>query len=113
MSNLKKPLELREDFEPRLFQKEIMDKVFEAPRKTLIQLPRPRVTYIGVDMAEVSGDKTVIAQAMRGKNGITHIYFDEYADLPNYKWYRNPIKWLKWRRLMKKLEKQIERYKIR
>ena len=39
------------------------------------------------------------------------IYFDEAANLPNYKWYRNPIQWWKWRRLMKYLERQIEKGK--
>lgn len=98
------------EFEPRVFQKEVFDKIVSTPRKTLLQLPRSRPTYIGVDMAQAGGDKTVIAQATVDKKGKMLIYFDEYADLPNYKWYRNPIKWLKWRRLMKKLEKQMEKY---
>ena len=98
------------DFEPRPFQKEMFEKVKDAKFPLALSRRRGRATYIGVDMAQAGGDKTVIAQAMRGKNGITHIYFDEYADLPNYKWYRNPIQWLKWRRLMKRLEKQMEQY---
>lgn len=58
---------------------------------------------VGIDLSEPGGDKSVIAYAQHGKNGIVKIWFDEYADFPNYKWYRNPIKWWKFRRLWKKI----------
>ena len=98
------------EFEPRLFQKEVFDKIASTPRQTLLQLPRHRPTYIGVDMAQAGGDKTVIAQATVDKKGKMYIFYDEYSEMPNYKWYRNPIKWWKWRTLMKRLEKQMEKY---
>lgn len=37
------------------------------------------------------------------------IYYDETATLPDYKWYRNPIKWWQWRRLMKYIDRQMEK----
>lgn len=33
------------------------------------------------------------------------IYFDEAADMPMYKWYRNPIEWWRWRRLFRTIRK--------
>lgn len=62
-------------------------------------------TYIGIDFGEKTGDKTVVAHAKLGKNGIVGIYYDEYSEMPNYKWYRNPIKWYKWRRMWKIIER--------
>lgn len=38
-------------------------------------------------------------------------YFDEYSTIPNYKWYRNPIKWWGWHRLWKKVGKHYGRTK--
>ena len=37
------------------------------------------------------------------------IYYDEAADFPSYKWYRTPIKWWQWRRLMKYIDRQMEK----
>ena len=101
------------EFEPRPFQKEVMDKI----AKSGAPLPRyffPRRTYYGVDMAEVGGDRTVITQAtMNGKGQITRIIFDEFSTMPDYKWYRNPIKWWKWRALWKRIEKQNKKFSRR
>lgn len=67
--------------------------------------------HIGVDLAVKGGDKSVIAIAKTNKKGITAIYFDEYAQMPNYKWYRNPIKLWKWNRLWKNVAKQMKKGK--
>ena len=96
-------------FQPRPFQKEVFDKIVSTPRNTLLQLPsRSRGRYsVGVDMGQPGGDHTVISHVkMNGKGQIVKVWFDEYGTLPDYKWYRNPIKWWKWRKLMKKLTRQ-------
>lgn len=89
--------------ELRPYQKAVFDEI----QKKGLPLPSMRFGRhpyaIGIDMGQKGGDKTVIAHAIRGRKGITKIWFDEYADMPNYKWYRNPIKWWKWRRLWKKI----------
>ncbi len=100
-------------FEPRPFQKEVFEKLISTPRKTLLQLP-PYRTYYGVDMAEKGGDRTVISQAkINGKGQIVQIVFDEFSTMPDYKWYRNPIKWWKWRTLWKRIEKQNKKFNRR
>jgi hypothetical protein len=73
-------------------------------------LPRPNYFY-GIDLGIKEGDKTVIATAKTNGAGITHIVFDEYANFPDYKWYRNPIKWWNWRRSWKIIEKDIAKGK--
>lgn len=98
------------EFKPRAFQKEVFDEIVKTPRKTLLQLPRVK-RYVGVDIGQKGGDKTVIAQFKKTPKGITAIYFDEYADMPDYRWYRNPIKWWKWRRLWKRIERQAKKAK--
>ena len=98
------------DFEPSVFQKETFDRIKAEQKVPPLIWPRRGTTYVGVDMAEAGVDKTVIAQSQIGKDGKVYIFYDEYADWPNYKWYRNPIKWWKWQRLMKRLEKQMEKY---
>lgn len=98
------------EFEPRPFHKEVLDRLKETKVPPILFPPRRRPTYIGVDMAQAGGDKTVIAQATVDKKGKMYIFYDEYSEMPKYKWYRNPIKWWKWRTLMKRLEKQMEKY---
>jgi hypothetical protein len=93
------------DFEPRPFQKEMFEKMTKVPKETLLQLP-PRRSYYGVDFGDKDGDTTVIAQAKMNGAGITEIIFDEYANLPDYKWYRNPLKWWKWRRFWRLIAKR-------
>jgi hypothetical protein len=36
-----------------------------------------------------------------------HIWYDEYSEWPNYKWYRNPVKWWKWRKMIKGLTRKL------
>lgn len=66
---------------------------------------------IGIDLGEEGGDKTVIVHAKMNGHGITKVWFDESANLPDYKWYRNPIKWWQWRKLNKLIERQMKRIK--
>ena len=98
------------EFEPRPYQEAVFKNI--KVDKNGILRPRHigRPSYIGVDFAKAGGDKTVIDQATVDKKGKMHIYYDEYSEMPNYKWYRNPIKWWQWRRLMKRLEKQMRQY---
>ena len=92
-------------FEPKPFQKELIDHL----AKKEITKRRNRFIY-GVDMAEKGGDRSVITRAkINGKGEITQIVFDEYADMPIHKWWRNPIKWWKWRKLWKQIDKSYER----
>ena len=86
---------------PRQFQQTMLKNVKIGKGGILRPIRRGEPSYIGVDMGRPGGDKTVIARASMDKKGKIFVYFDEYADLPNYKWYRNPIKWWKWRRLIK------------
>lgn len=97
------------DFEPRVFQREVIERITVKELRE-IQIPRPRgkMTY-GIDLAEKDGDMNVIATMQTDeKGGITRVWFDEYATLPDYKWYRNPIKWWKWRKMMKTIQKSID-----
>ena len=99
-----------EKFEPRPYQENYFKQLNDKQLRELPLMRRGR-TYVGIDLGEKDGDKTVIARATMNGNGITSIVFDEYADMPDYKWYRNPIKWWKWRRLWKTIEKQYGRAK--
>ena len=38
---------------------------------------------------------------------VPYIYYDEISKLPDYKWYRNPIKWYKWRKMMNSITRKI------
>lgn len=110
MTNFKKPLELRDDFQPRPFQKEILDKVMrENPPMPIM---RPRGKYIiGVDPASPGGDKQMVSVMARrsGKTkSTTLIWVDEMSSFPVYKWYRNPIKWYKWKKLWKATKKEVQ-----
>lgn len=63
---------------------------------------------IGVDMAEIGAkDRSVIAMAKKGRNGRVYVYYDELSEWPNYKWYRNPIKWYRWRQMMRVLNRKV------
>lgn len=103
-----------EDIEPRIFQKEVIAAAalkknnFALDTHRLRQLTGKRV--IGIDLAEKGGDHTSIVEAIQGKNGDIFI-IDEYSNFPNWKWYRNPIKWWKWRKMMKVMDKQIAKGK--
>lgn len=35
-------------------------------------------------------------------------YIDEASELPNYKWWRNPVKWYKWRKVLKIADKNTK-----
>jgi hypothetical protein len=39
------------------------------------------------------------------------IYYDEYTTMPDWKWYRNPVKWWRWRQILKRIEKAIAKGK--
>ena len=65
---------------------------------------------IGVDVAKHGGDKTVVAIAKHNGYGGDVIFIDEVSNWPDYKWYRNPILWWKWHRLMKIVKKSIDKY---
>lgn len=99
------------DLEPRPFQKEMFEKMVKVPKDTLLQLP-PRPNYFyGIDYSKGT-DTTVVARAKMNGAGITSIVFDECAGWPDYKWYRNPIKWWQWRRILKIVEKQTEKHTL-
>ncbi len=96
--------------ELRPYQKELFDKIMDKkykfqPITRFNKIP----TYTGIDFGTADGDRTVLAHAKLGKNGITEIWFDEYSNWMKYKWYRNPIKWYKLRKVMKIVEKNYER----
>jgi hypothetical protein len=90
------------DFEPRPFQQGVFK---ELTKKQLREMPFPPMRgrmYYGVDLSRENGDKSVIFGAkMDNKGRIVAMHIDEYTNMPDYKWYRNPIKWWKWRRLIK------------
>lgn len=95
-------------FKPRPYQQAVIDQLDNYQHDQPVQLIRPhggRIQFIGVDMGEPGGDHSVITRAkVNGKGQITKIIFDEYADWPDYKWWRNPVKWLRFRKLMKMLD---------
>lgn len=96
-------------FEPRPFQKNVFYELAKDPKK--VNMLRPRRFHYGIDIAE-GKDKSVITRAkINSKGQVTRIYFDEFAEMPNWKWYRNPIKWWKWRKLWKTIERDYERTK--
>lgn len=99
-----------DEFEPRLFQKEVIEKAYAARNKNpFYELARPRRFHYGIDMGRPGDDKTVITRAqINGKGQITGLIFDEFDTFPKWKWYRNPIKWWKWRKLWQKIEKSYK-----
>lgn len=100
--------------EPRMFQREVIAAATLRAADYPLDVHRLRQltgkTVIGIDLAKEGGDKTSVVEAIKGKNGDIFI-IDEYSSMPNYKWYRNPIKWWKWRNLMKFMDKQIAKGK--
>lgn len=98
------------DFEPRPYQKNVFYELAKDPSKTNIL--RPRRFHYGIDVGRADGDKSVITRAtINGKGQITQIVFDEFSTMPDYKWYRNPIKWWKWRKLWKQIDQVYGRTK--
>lgn len=100
--------------EPRMFQREVIAAATLREADYPLDVHRLRQltdkTVVGIDLAEKGGDRTSIVEAIKGKNGDIFI-IDEYTNMPNYKWYRNPIKWWKWRRMMKIIDAQIAKGK--
>ena len=106
------------EFEPRPFQKEVFDHIVGQPGRTLKELPyfprrmgsRSGYPFIGIDIGQKDGDKSVMVRGVPdGKGGFSIIAIDEFADFPDYKWYRNPIKWFKFRKVMKLIERNYKR----
>lgn len=103
------------EFEPRPYQKEVVEHLAKKPLVLdtfrLRQLTGSLV--YGVDLAQESGDKnTIVYGKPDGKGGFKVLYIDEYSEMPDYKWYRNPIKWWKWHRMWKTIEKQAWKTKV-
>jgi hypothetical protein len=96
------------EFEPRPYQKEFLDN-YRHDQPVQLITRRGRNVYYGVDMAKAGADKNVMAVAKRGNNGKIKVFYDEYSDWPNYKWYRHPFKWWQWRRLMKSLARKVKK----
>lgn len=62
--------------------------------------------YYGIDLAsEKFPDQGAITVSKINDQGqIVSMYIDEYSRIPVYKWYKNPIKWWEWRRLMRSIK---------
>lgn len=72
------------------------------------------LTFVGVDPASPDGDKSVTIGMKADKKGRLHpIYYDEFGTFPIYKWYKNPIKWWKWRQLTKQWKKSSKFFELR
>ncbi len=104
--------EAMKKFEPSPFQKEVFDKIVGQPGRTLKELPyfprrmgsRSGYPFIGIDVGQKGGDMTTVVQGvLDDKGGFSIISIDEWGTMPEYKWYRNPIKWWKFRKLWKKI----------
>lgn len=95
-------------FEPKPYQKNLFHELAKNPKKVSLLSRSP--SYIGIDIGQKDGDKTTIVRARIRGDGKTKLIFDEYSELPNYKWWRNPIKWYKWRRTWKIVEKASEKW---
>lgn len=66
----------------------------------------------GVDLAKKQGDRSVVVHGKPdGKGDFKIVAIDEFSNLPDYKWYRNPIKWWQWRRLMRHIGKSLAKGK--
>lgn len=59
-----------------------------------------------VENAALDPDEGYIVSKTANGFQAQRIYFDETAYWPSYKWWRNPIKWYKWRKMMKKLTRK-------
>lgn len=93
------------DFKPNPYQKEVFDRI-----KNEVKIPplvwRGPGTWrvMGVDLSEPGGDHTAITYAKMNRRGeIVKVWIDEYATWPVYKWWRNPIKWFRLRKLFKNI----------
>lgn len=92
------------EFEPHPYQKVVFDKVM-ADKKFPPLMFGHRSYSVGVDIGQPGGDHTVVSVARLNNHGkIDMIFFDEYDDLPSYRWYAHPIKWWKLRRLWRKID---------
>lgn len=69
----------------------------------VLQWPPYRSRYtIGVDLAEKNGDRSVVVTAKRHREGgVEELYINEWSGSLDFKWYRNPIKWWRCRRIAK------------
>lgn len=85
---------MKELFKPRAYQEDLLDNCRAGQTVQLITGRDGRTRFVGVDMA--------------GKNGshARQIFFDEYTDWLEYKWYKNPIKWFKLKRIMRQISKK-------
>lgn len=94
------------DFKPRRYQQQLMNDITNL-KSDAIRYGRPLAgthRVMGVDLGEPGGDHTVITHAkMNGRGEIVKVWIDEYATWPVYKWYRNPIKWFRLRKLFKNI----------
>lgn len=105
------PVKQAGNFKPNALQEQVFKELF-LNRKTGSQLPQiarhpGKRTFYGYDVAERGGDKTVVTRAKVNSRGqITMVVFDEYMTIPTFKWYRNPIQWWKWRKIMKGITRQ-------
>lgn len=98
-----------EPFELRPYQNDIYKMVKEAKIPPVAWLP---YRYkIGVDPAAEDGDKSMVIHSEQYSDGVTQIWFDEASEWPSYKWYRNSIKWWQWRKMMKRLAKDVDELK--
>jgi len=100
--------------ELRPYQHEVFKHIQESDKPfPQYFFPRARqmgTRFVGIDVGQKDGDKSVIVQGVPdGKGGFSIIAIDEYADFPDYKWYRNPIKWFKFRKVMKIIERNYKR----
>lgn len=67
---------------------------------------------VGIDLAEKGGDHTSIAVARKIQGYKAEVFIiDEAGTFPDFKWYRNPIKWWKWERMSRSLKKQLKKWK--
>jgi len=106
-----KPVIQSTPFSPRPFQKEVIDRITKSGKPLPSMNWGPMRYHIGIDPASPGGDKTVVSVMARrsGKTKTsTLIWVDEMSNFPVYKWYRNPIKWYKWKRIWKKISKQVK-----
>lgn len=95
-------------FEPRPFQESVFHELAKDPGKVNTLYPR---RFYGVDMGVKNGDRTSIVEALRGKNGEIYI-IDEYSSMPDWKWYRNPIKWWQWRKFWTSVLKSSKNFTV-
>lgn len=59
-------------------------------------------------MLRMTGDSRMYDKPPKNIYAAPIMIFDEAANWPEYKWYRNPIKWYKSRKLMKPMERRFK-----